>query len=156
MDSVNIIIECPSKNKRYNIEITNDVTPSQLEQEFKEQFFNNDEKLKFYYLNQPLINNKPLLQQNVVKGSLIIIRVSYPLTLMVPIMNKCYQIDFEETWTTEDLSQKIQELLQIRSEEVQFQCGQQILKPQIPLMQQGVVPKCTITANIQQRGGQQC
>lgn len=27
MSSFNIILECPIKSKRYNIEITNDVTP---------------------------------------------------------------------------------------------------------------------------------
>ncbi|CAK80570.1 unnamed protein product (macronuclear) [Paramecium tetraurelia] len=153
--SINVILECPSKSKRYNIEITNDVTPFQLEQEFKEQFFNKEENLRFYFQNQLLIHNKPLVEQKVVKGSLIIIGVSYKISLNVPILNKLYQVDIDEFWTTADLTKKLLELLQFRSEEVSYQLGLQVLKPQIWLSKQDVISQCTVTVNIQQRGGRQ-
>ncbi|CAD8175186.1 unnamed protein product [Paramecium octaurelia] len=153
--SINVILECPSKSKRYNIEITNDVTPYQLEQEFKEQFFNKDDQLRFYFQNQLLIHNKPLVEQKIVKGSVIIIGVAYKINLNVPIQNKFYQVDIDELWTTADLTKKLLELLQFRSEEVSYQLGLQVLKPQIPLFQQDVINKCTVTVNIQQRGGRQ-
>ncbi|CAD8091502.1 unnamed protein product [Paramecium sonneborni] len=153
MDQIPIILNCPSKNKVYNIQITSDVTPFDLESEFKEQFFRNEDKLRFFYNNKLLDHNTPLLQQKIVKGSIIIISLIFTVTVKQPIQNKMYTIEINDFMTTLDLYQTMQGVLQVSFEEVHFSLGQETLKPKIPLTQQGVLPNVTILAIMQQKGG---
>ncbi|CAD8079391.1 unnamed protein product [Paramecium sonneborni] len=154
MDSIPIILKCPSQNKVYNIQITSDITPLNIEQEFKEQCFTKEQNLNFFYNNLLLKHQVPLSQQEIVKGSILLISLqTFSIQIQISSKNKKYCVEIGDFMTTDNLSQI---LIQMQPfSEVQFYLNQKLLKPDDSLINQEVQANSIVDANIKQQGGQE-